>query len=157
MLEQAGREKGGGHWAPEGAAYPQASPGITGLDGIGQGAWPKRSSPAGPEDKNMLRLDAGSAHLCAMTPGVAQKLVRATQAPGIIPLTPLPSSVPMIPALDLRTCLGATLGKKLSQGHLLNISMDLKAFSFENEFFLDSWEDRGWPALKGRVLVESLF
>lgn len=111
VLEQAGREKGGGNWAPEGAAIPQALPSIAGLDGIRQGAWHKRGSLAGPEDKIMLRLSPGSAHLHATSPGVAQKLVRATQAPGIITLTPLPSSVPMIPAPGLQTCLGHLWGR----------------------------------------------
>lgn len=42
----------------------------------------------------------------------------------------------MIPAPGLRICLGASLGKKVSQGHLLNMPTGLKAFLLKMYF---SW------------------
>lgn len=44
VLEQAGREEGGGTWGPGGAVFSQALPGVAGLHGIRKGAWKQRGS-----------------------------------------------------------------------------------------------------------------
>lgn len=82
VLEQAGREKGGGTWGPGGAAFCRPCLGSLAWTGVREGACKRRGSWAGLTGKTLPRLGPGSAHLCATSPGVPQNLVRAPQAQG---------------------------------------------------------------------------
>lgn len=58
------------------------------------------------------------------------------------PSTPLCVHKPCTWPPDQR---GASLSKKRSRGHLLNLPVGLKAISFENVYFLGSWGDGCCP------------